>query len=239
MRCFVAVWPPDDVLDDLAALPRPAATYARWSTRDQWHVTLRFFGELDEAGVAAATQALSEAAGSFGASPARSPARSLARSLARSPGEPPGGTAGNSAGAPAGSPGALHKPHNSAGAPTGSSGSLLVAHGGPATRFMGPGLVVWPVEGLDDLARALQRATAEIGKPAPHRPFHGHVTLARAPGDADLRRTDLGHAGRLLARLERSWPVGSFALVESQLRPGGSVYTDLATFSLASPAAGG
>jgi 2'-5' RNA ligase len=227
VRCFVAVWPPDDVLDDLAALPRPAATYARWSTRDQWHVTLRFFGELDEAGVAAATQALSDAAGSFGASPARSPD------------EPPGGTAGNCAGAPAGSPGTLHKPHNSAGAPAGSSGSLFVAHGGPATRFMGPGLVVWPVEGLDDLARALQRATAEIGKPAPHRQFHGHVTLARARGDADLRRTDLGHAGRLLAPLQRSWPVGSFALVESRLRPGGSVYTDFATFSLASPAPGG
>ena len=181
MRCFVAVWPPEDVLDALAALPRPAAAYARWSTRDQWHVTLRFFGELDEAGVAAAAKALHEAEG-----------------LPASP---------------------------------------LVAHGGPATRFMGPGLVVWPVEGLDDLARAVERATAQIGQPAPQRPFQGHVTLARARGDADLRRTDLGQAGRLLTPLERSWPVGSFALVESRLRSGGSVYTDFATFSLASPAA--
>ena len=102
---------------------------------------------------------------------------------------------------------------------------------------MGPGLVVWPVEGLDDLARAVERATAEIGQPVPERPFQGHVTLARARGDADIRRTDLGQAGRLLAPLERSWPVGSFALVESRLRSGGSVYTDFATFSLASPAA--
>jgi 2'-5' RNA ligase len=50
-RLFVAVWPPDDVLDLVAALPRPDVDGLRWTTREQWHVTLRFFGsvELDEA----------------------------------------------------------------------------------------------------------------------------------------------------------------------------------------------
>jgi len=50
-RLFVAVWLPDDVLDLIAALPRPEVDGLRWTTRDQWHVTLRFFGsvELDEA----------------------------------------------------------------------------------------------------------------------------------------------------------------------------------------------
>ncbi|MGH9244389.1 MAG: RNA 2',3'-cyclic phosphodiesterase [Acidimicrobiales bacterium] len=48
MRLFIAVWPPDEVLDLVGALPRPKVVGARWTTRDQWHVTLRFLGEVDE-----------------------------------------------------------------------------------------------------------------------------------------------------------------------------------------------
>lgn len=47
MRLFVAVWPPDDIVAVLAAIPRPAARGVRWSTPDQWHVTLRFLGDVD------------------------------------------------------------------------------------------------------------------------------------------------------------------------------------------------
>ena len=47
-RLFVAVWPPEDVLDRVAALNRPAVAGLRWTTRDQWHVTLRFLGEVPE-----------------------------------------------------------------------------------------------------------------------------------------------------------------------------------------------
>ena len=51
MRLFVSVEPPEDVLDAVAALDRSAATAAagdalRWARREQWHVTLRFLGEL-------------------------------------------------------------------------------------------------------------------------------------------------------------------------------------------------
>lgn len=48
MRLFVAVRPPDAVLDQLASLPRPPDGPARWTTRDQWHVTLRFLGNVDD-----------------------------------------------------------------------------------------------------------------------------------------------------------------------------------------------
>jgi 2'-5' RNA ligase len=48
VRLFVAVRPPPDVVDALAALPRPDGTPTRWTTRDQWHVTLRFFGNVDD-----------------------------------------------------------------------------------------------------------------------------------------------------------------------------------------------
>jgi len=48
---FVAVWPDDAALSQLATLDRPAIEGVRWTTRDQWHVTLRFFGEVDDASV--------------------------------------------------------------------------------------------------------------------------------------------------------------------------------------------
>ena len=46
-RLFVAVWPPDEVLDALAALPRPPIAGLRWTRREQWHVTLRFLGWVE------------------------------------------------------------------------------------------------------------------------------------------------------------------------------------------------
>jgi RNA 2',3'-cyclic 3'-phosphodiesterase len=50
------VWPPDDVLDRVAALERPVIAGLRWTGADQWHVTLRFLGETDVAPVTAALE---------------------------------------------------------------------------------------------------------------------------------------------------------------------------------------
>lgn len=47
-RLFVAVWPPPEVVEGLASLPRPAVPGVRWTDREQWHVTLRFLGRVDE-----------------------------------------------------------------------------------------------------------------------------------------------------------------------------------------------
>jgi RNA 2',3'-cyclic 3'-phosphodiesterase len=47
-RLFVAVWPPEAVLDRLAELERPDVEGLRWTTREQWHVTLRFLGPVPE-----------------------------------------------------------------------------------------------------------------------------------------------------------------------------------------------
>ena len=41
------MWPPEDVLDAIAALDRPDVRAVRWTGRNQWHVTLRFLGEVD------------------------------------------------------------------------------------------------------------------------------------------------------------------------------------------------
>jgi 2'-5' RNA ligase len=44
---FVAVRPPPEVLDVVAQVPRPERHAIRWTRPDQWHVTLRFLGEVD------------------------------------------------------------------------------------------------------------------------------------------------------------------------------------------------
>jgi RNA 2',3'-cyclic 3'-phosphodiesterase len=48
VRLFVGVRPPDDVLDVVAGLRRVERSGVRWTTRPQWHVTLRFLGEVDD-----------------------------------------------------------------------------------------------------------------------------------------------------------------------------------------------
>ena len=53
-RLFVAVWPPDDVMAALAALPRPSLPGVRWTAPQRLHVTMRFLGEADESAVTAA-----------------------------------------------------------------------------------------------------------------------------------------------------------------------------------------
>jgi RNA 2',3'-cyclic 3'-phosphodiesterase len=45
-RVFVAVWLPPVLTDRLRKLHRPAGPGLRWTTEDQWHVTLRFLGEV-------------------------------------------------------------------------------------------------------------------------------------------------------------------------------------------------
>jgi RNA 2',3'-cyclic 3'-phosphodiesterase len=44
---FVAVWPDDSTLDRLAALPLGPTDALRMVTPGQWHVTLRFLGDVD------------------------------------------------------------------------------------------------------------------------------------------------------------------------------------------------
>lgn len=48
MRLFVAVLPPEPVRGALGSLARPPLARGRWTTADQWHVTLRFLGEVPE-----------------------------------------------------------------------------------------------------------------------------------------------------------------------------------------------
>lgn len=70
MRLFVAVDLPDSLAALIADLPRPQLASVRWTTPEQWHVTLRFLGEVEPsrlegpggllAGLAAVPSALAE-----------------------------------------------------------------------------------------------------------------------------------------------------------------------------------
>ena len=70
-------------------------------------------------------------------------------------------------------------------------------------------------------------ARAGIGRPPEHRPFRGHLTLAR------------GRAVRTLSTSRRfqrvSFTVGAVSLVESHLGPAGARYETVAAVELASP----
>ena len=47
-RLFVALWPSPDVVEQMRQLERPRIDGLRWTTEDQWHVTLQFLGEANQ-----------------------------------------------------------------------------------------------------------------------------------------------------------------------------------------------
>ncbi len=65
MRLFVAIAPPSAVLDELDALVEPLRARRldlRWTSREAWHVTLAFLGQVDEAAAARLLPRLERAA---------------------------------------------------------------------------------------------------------------------------------------------------------------------------------
>ncbi|MEV0403886.1 RNA 2',3'-cyclic phosphodiesterase [Actinoallomurus sp. NPDC050550] len=66
MRLFVALMPPETVLDEVEAAFRPhraAHPDLRWTRRASWHVTLAFYGEVDDRVVPRLLPRLERAAG--------------------------------------------------------------------------------------------------------------------------------------------------------------------------------
>ena len=122
------MWPSSPVVAAVAALARPSLPGVRWTTPDQWHVTLRFLGT---APVDVAVDALSRVAGAPGCEAA----------LGRRP------------------------------------------------IGLGREVLALPVEGLADLAAAVDTAFAGIGRAPGQREFRGHLTLARGK---DVRAARVG-----------------------------------------------
>lgn len=69
VRMFVAVWPPPAVVADIAAAVallqdrEPPELGLRWTTAEQWHVTLRFFGHVEPAAAAGALRSVAPVGG--------------------------------------------------------------------------------------------------------------------------------------------------------------------------------
>jgi len=166
VRLFVAVWPPPDVVDQLAAIERPARPGIRWTTEDQWHVTLRFLGEEEAERVKASLVQM--------------------RPTGRKP---------------------------------------LVAQAGPALERLGPSILCVPVAGLDDLANAVQAATASLGARPDDRPFRGHLTIARA-------RRGVNPRPPTPTPFSASWAVAEVTLVASALHPTGARYQVIERYPL-------
>ena len=157
-RLFVAVWPPEDALRELRAMPRPEMDGLRWTAPERLHVTLRFLGQCNESEVEAAL----------------------------------------------------------AGADLPAARATM----GPRAKRLGRGVLMIPVQGLDDLAAAVEAAVSPAGLPPPDHPFTGHLTVARFK-----RRPPSGYR----PALEASFAVHEIALVRTE-RSG--AYTNVARYGL-------
>ena len=103
-RLFLAVWPPEDVVEELMALRRKDQRGVRFVPPDRWHITLRFLGEsraedveaaLDDVDLPAATARLGPAVDVIGERAlvvpvaGREELAACATAATRSIGEPP------------------------------------------------------------------------------------------------------------------------------------------------------
>lgn len=82
------------------------------------------------------------------------------------------------------------------------------------------------MEKLCHLQKVIEDGVVEMGFPPEPRPFRAHLTLARVRDRGPM--TALGKIlGLNQDRMVGRWTAGSVALIRSELRPGGSVYTTL------------
>ena len=111
----------------------------------------------------------------------------------------------------------------------------LVARGPAVFPPRGPARVVGiSLEGegsIEDLAAVAETCARRAGLAAEPRPFHPHVTFARIrrpwPREAVARFREAADSWKLPA-----WPVRSFALYRSELRPEGAIHTAIARWEL-------
>jgi RNA 2',3'-cyclic 3'-phosphodiesterase len=170
-RLFIALDLPEDVLDALDRLCE-GLPGVRWSDPGQFHLTLRFLGEVEQ--------------GTF---------YEVGEALA----------------------GVSHPPFELALKGLGQ----FPPRGAPHTLWAG---VDDPAGALPTLRRRIERTLAEVGLEPERRKFTPHVTLGRFKAPPPEERLASYLFRRNLFRTER-FPISSFGLYSSQLRPEGSRYT--------------
>lgn len=170
-RLFVALDPPEEVKDALDRLCE-GLPGIRWSDVDQFHLTLRFIGEVGQG----TFYEIGEALARVGQAPFELALKGIGQFPPR---------------------------------------------GSPHTLWAG---VEDPTGGVASLRRRIERALAEVGVPPERRKFAPHVTLGRFRGPPPEERLASWLFRRNLFR-SPAFPVSSFGLYASQLRPEGSLYT--------------
>ncbi len=103
--------------------------------------------------------------------------------------------------------------------------ALPVAHAryGPGVDLLFDRVVVVPVHGVDELARAVVDATRDLGSEPPPKRFAGHLTVARLKPRGWVPAV-------IGAPLTGAHAVDEIALVASTLRPTGAEHETIATW---------
>jgi RNA 2',3'-cyclic 3'-phosphodiesterase len=94
----------------------------------------------------------------------------------------------------------------------------------PSAVRLGREVLALSVDGLAHLAMAVDAAFTDLGRAPDHRPFRGHVTLARGKGVRSL--------GRVALPASMEWTVDSVSLVRSHQGRAGARYEDVAVVPL-------
>lgn len=175
-RLFIALDLPDDVIHALDRLCE-GLPGIRWCDVDQFHLTLRFLGEVEQGTFYEIGEALADVS---------SPPFELAlKGLGQFP-----------------------------------------PRGAPHTLWAG---VDDPAQALPVLRRRIERRLEEVGIEPERRKFAPHVTLGRFRSPPPEERLASYLFRRNLFRTER-FPVSSFRLYSSRLRPEGSLYSPEAEY---------
>jgi 2'-5' RNA ligase len=198
MRAFVALVPPAGALAELEAAVAPvraAHPGLRWTPPAQWHLTLAFLGEVDEAVLPELTDRLARAA-------RRHPPAPLALAGGGRFGDRVLWTR-------------VHAAPEPAAAQVPSSVRESPASAGRAPRSDRAGL-----DGLRRLAGSVGAAARRSGIPVDDRPYRPHLTLARTRDGADL----LPAVAALSTFAGSPWTADALHLVRSRLGagPGGT-----------------
>lgn len=243
MRLFAGVWPPPEALAALTQLERPELPGVRWVAPAQWHVTVRFFGEVDAADVDGLIERLRAVArrtrqnppieAALGPRVGRLGPRILAVDVdglaglaeairaatiplgGRGPSTPPGRGPSSAGGHTGGDP---------LGASAGGARLEGAAAGGPGGALAGAARVSSGGK-AGDRAGDDRAGDDRAGDPDVPRPFVGHLTLARCRRGAAVGDV-VGQA------VNATWVVEDLALIASELGPGGSRYRDIVRLPL-------
>jgi RNA 2',3'-cyclic 3'-phosphodiesterase len=203
MRAFVAVIPPAPALTELSdavAPVRAAHPDLRWTPPEQWHLTLAFLGDVDEAVLPELTERLARAA-------RRHPPLELAFAGGGRFGDRVLWTR------------VVDPPQRESPVSTGRVAHLDRAAGRPRGPAAGR------AAGLRRLTASVGAAARRCGIPVEDRPYRAHLTLARARTGADLRTV-----AALLGEFTGSrWTADALHLVSSRLGagPGGTAAHDV------------